>query len=436
MTLLETAVAQALAHHRAGRLVEAEAGYRAALAISPHSPAVLHNLGVVLAARGAHDEALSAFDQALAIEPGYATAHYNRGVTLQQQGRTSEALNAYEQSSRLDPGHYDCHRALAFLWLATGDRGRALDHFARTGELRRGDDRNGSALASLTYASRAKLEHDAAQLRHIAAAKRDGKRFALLARAYLEVARDFPATITRLDDDQLDMLGEDYNTAIHIANAPELAGPVIRPTLERDAICSAFERERITSIDDLLSPPALTALRRYVLESTIWHDFAHIGGFVASYLEDGLASPLLLQIVDELRQALPDLLAPHPLTQAWAFKGLAGAAAVEAHADDAAISVNLWLTPDTANLDPSSGGLVVCRAPPPLDWHIAGYDDDKQRIAEFLRRHAADCLAVPYRENRAVLFDSRLFHRSDTPRFAAGYEHHRINLTLLFGRHA
>ena len=49
-------------------------------------------------------------------------------------------------------------------------------------------------------------------------------------------------------------------------------------------------------------------------------------------------------------------------------------------------------------------------------------------------RHAGDSLIVPYRENRAALFESRLFHRSDAPEFAAGYENHRINLTLLFGR--
>ena len=48
----------------------------------------------------------------------------------------------------------------------------------------------------------------------------------------------------------------------------------------------------------------------------------------------------------------------------------------------------------------------------------------------------ADNLIVPYRENRAVLFESRLFHRSDAPEFATGYENHRINLTLLFGRSA
>jgi hypothetical protein len=32
---------------------------------------------------------------------------------------------------------------------------------------------------------------------------------------------------------------------------------------------------------------------------------------------------------------------------------------VDLHADEAAINVNLWVTPTDANLDPSGGGLVV-----------------------------------------------------------------------------
>jgi hypothetical protein len=42
---------------------------------------------------------------------------------------------------------------------------------------------------------------------------------------------------------------------------------------------------------------------------------------------------------------------------------------------------------------------------------------------------------VPYRENRAVMFRSRLLHRSDAPEFKIGYENHRINVTFLFGHH-
>ena len=40
---------------------------------------------------------------------------------------------------------------------------------------------------------------------------------------------------------------------------------------------------------------------------------------------------------------------------------------------------------------------------------------------------------VPYRQNRAVIFHSRLFHESGKSRFREGFENMRINLTFLFG---
>src|SRR5262249_42116264 len=142
---------------------------------------------------------------------------------------------------------------------------------------------------------------------------------------------------------------------------------------------------------------------------------------------------LILQIVDELRASWPELLGDHPLSQAWAFKGLKASAAIDAHADDAAISVNLWLTPSVANLDPGHGGLAVCLVPPPPDWQIADYDADRNRAVAFWKQNAGQPLTIPYRENRAVVFEARLLHRSDAPEFDTSYENHRINLTLLFG---
>jgi len=41
---------------------------------------------------------------------------------------------------------------------------------------------------------------------------------------------------------------------------------------------------------------------------------------------------------------------------------------------------------------------------------------------------------VPYKENRLVMFDSALFHKTDDFTFRRGYLNRRINLTLLFGR--
>jgi tetratricopeptide (TPR) repeat protein len=421
-------VADAIALHKAGRLDQAEAAYRGALGISPGHPAVTHNLGVIAAAQGKHDSAVGYFDDAIAAEPSYVSAHYNRAVALNALGQPRDALQAFARVCALNPGHYEAHRALGFLWLAEGDRGRALDHFARTYELRRGEDRSGLAAASLTRATRSKLRHDAEQFRFLSEARRDRQRFDTLAHNYETVAKDIPEEATTLTDDQLDALGDDYNTAINICGAPEIAGRAVSEWPDRDAIMQWF--------DNLLTPPALLGLRRYLLESTIWHDFSHIGGFVASYLEDGLACPLLLQIADEIRRAFPELLEKHPLSQAWAFKGLEAKAAIDAHADDAAVSINFWVTPNEANTNPDRSGLVVCRVPPPAAWEMKDYNADKAAISAFLNQHSGDNLIVPYRENRAVLFESRLFHRSDAPEFATGYANHRINLTLLFGRSA
>jgi Tfp pilus assembly protein PilF len=426
-------VADAMTHFQEGRPAEAESAYRAALAIVPANPAATHNLGVAIAAQGRHRDAIGCFDEALRTDPSYVSAHYNRAVALMRLGEAQEAVKAFDRSVKLEPQHYEAHRALGFLWLAQGERGRALDHLARTYELRRGDDRTTTARKSLIAATQHKLEHDAEQFLYISQRTRDRLRFEHLARSYRAVAEQLSNEVTALSDAQIDALGVDYNTPIHLRAAPEVAGSAVNERPDHDALAARFDQHGAIFVDDLLTPQALDSLRRFLLESTIWHDFSHIDGFVASYLEDGLASPLLLQIADELRSAFTKILGAHSLSQAWAFKGLRPEAAVDVHADDAAVSVNFWVTPTEGNLDPEHGGLVVCRAPPPDDWEIKDYDADQARIVTFLERNTADSLVVPYRQNRAVLFRSRLFHYSDSPKFASGYENHRINLTLLYG---
>lgn len=429
-------MADGVMHHRAGRLAEAEAAYLAVLKLVPGHPGTLHNLGVIAGARGQPLAAINYFDGVIAAAPDYAAAHYNRAVACLALGRTHEGIAGMRRACALDEGHYDAHRALGFLWLAQGQCGHALDHFARTYELRRGDDRTGIADKSLNHATRGKLLHDAAQFSFLSARCRGPQRFAMLASAYRRVAAEIGPDATALSPPQLERLGDDYNRMIHMSAAPARPTSAINPDLDCDAIQHSFTAQQTGAVcfDDLLTPAALTGLRKYLLESTVWHDFSHIECFVASYLEDGLASPLLLQVAVELRDAFPLILGPHPLSQAWAFKGLDGAAAIAAHADDGAVSVNFWVTPDGANLDCGRGGLAVCRVPPPPGWALTGYDAHKNEVAAFLKEHEDDTLRVPYRENRAVMFSSRLFHCSDAPHFAPGYESRRINVTLLFGR--
>jgi tetratricopeptide (TPR) repeat protein len=437
MSELHKVLAHAAEQHRIGNLAEAEVAYRTALEIAPRHPMIIHNLGVILAAQRKHHSAISLFDQVIAAQPQYASAHYNRGVAFEALGQTTEAIRGLSRACAVDPGYYEAHRALGFLWLGEGNRSRSLDHFARTYELRRGEDRSGIADRSLNSATRSKLIHDCEQFKFLARRRRDNQRFERLARTYSQVASDIPDEVSNLSEEQLDLLGNDYNTAIHICPAPEITKEVISSGWNREKTTSIFKQASsgVVVIDNLLSPEALSALQRYLLESTIWHDFSHISGFVASYLEDGLACPLLLQIVDELRNALPDVLGPHPLTQAWAFKALRPHGAIDPHADDAVVSVNFWVTRNEANLEPERGGLSICQTPPPNGWQLRDYNVDKAEIVAFLVHNATKVLTVPYGENRAVLFKSRLFHQSDAPHFEKGYVNHRVNVTLLFGRH-
>ncbi len=435
---LNNLLTAAAAHYQAGRLGDAEAAYQSALALAAADPAITHNLGVIVAAQGKPQAAIALFDDLINRRPRYVSAHYNRALALLALGRSKPAIGGFSRTCALQPEHYGAHRALGFLWLAEGDRGRALDHFARTYELRRGEDRSDLAAKSLTHTTRAKLLHDAEQFHFLAKRTRDAQRFTSLARAYEATAQDVSEQMEKLSDRQIERLGGDYNTPINIRGAPEVAGRAVSERSDLGVLMHGFRESRAGAIyfDDLLTPQALQRLKSYLLESTIWHDFSHIGGFVASYLEDGLACPLILQIADEIRSTFRDVLGEHPLTQAWAFKGLQTASAIDVHADDAAISVNFWVTPTEANLRPGQGGLVVGLVPPAEDWQMKGYDSDQKRIVAFLEHNAQDRLRIPYRENRAALFELRLFHWSDAPEFAVGYENNRINLTLLYGRNS
>jgi hypothetical protein len=187
-------------------------------------------------------------------------------------------------------------------------------------------------------------------------------------------------------------------------------------------------------IDHFLEDGALEALRRFCLESTVWSTHRYSLGRLGSFFRDGFNTPLLIQIAEELRRAFPRVIGErHPLRQLWAFKYANRQPELAPHADFAAVNVNFWITPDDANLEPGGGGLILYddRAPP--DWDFEAYNRGGDRIRERLVASGARATHVPYRCNRAVIFDSDLFHTTSALRFRDGYENRRINVTLLFG---
>lgn len=49
---------------------------------------------------------------------------------------------------------------------------------------------------------------------------------------------------------------------------------------------------------------------------------------------------------------------------------------ISVHADSASVNLNFWVTPDDANLDPNSGGLVVYPREPPSSGAAEGKAND------------------------------------------------------------
>ena len=97
-------------------------------------------------------------------------------------------------------------------------------------------------------------------------------------------------------------------------------------------------------------------------------------------------------------------------------------------------SVIFWITPSSGCLDPNSGGLLIWDKIAPNDWAFQDYNNNTPKIMDFLEKENANCIKVPYRENRIIMFNSALFHKTDTINFKDDYESRRVNVTLLYGQ--
>ena len=76
---------------------------------------------------------------------------------------------------------------------------------------------------------------------------------------------------------------------------------------------------------------------------------------------------------------------------------------------------------------------VIYDTPAPEDWTFQKYNVKGDEIYELLKKNKAKCVNVPYKFNRAVLFNSDYFHETDNINFKDEYEGRRINITYLFG---
>ena len=449
---------QATAAHRRGDLAAAEDGYLRLLAVEPGNPQLRHPLGVLRAQQGRVSEALALLEGVLAQTPGDAGLLRDYAMVLAGAGRTHEALASFDRALTLRPDDLELTllRIEALLRLkrhdevlevtgrmlplhpynailphqrgvalaALGRHAEAEPCFARVLQLKPDSDaalyERGTALAAQDrIADWFTSFHAFAQQN--AGGKSDGKTL---------------AHKTRHDAEQQAWQREQGIVpapGLHIEGGARLEGPAVNPLNAKEAARQWREnRPQVVVIDNLLTDAALNALRRFCLGSTVWRT-GFESGYLGAFPESGFSVPLLAQIAEELRAVFSEFCGGHPLKYAWAFKYDSSMEGVHIHADDAVVNINFWITQDEANLDPGSGGLLVWDVPAPRNWDFANFGNEQAAIRDFLARNNAACITVPYRANRAVIFNSELLHQTDKVRFKSGYANRRINLTFLYG---
>ena len=428
-----------------GKLKEAESSTRKAIKLNPDFADAYNNLGNILKELGKKNESELSTRKAIEIKPDFANAHYNLGNFLKDLGKLKEAEISTRKAIKLDPDFASAHYNLGLIILQKSDCELSFKYFSKSAELLRSQKNQESSHKRFTTISKAKIEHDIEQLEYLATKGIENEKFRNLAILYKKVASEInwpsETELISLSNKHQSLLQLNYNRLIHQKEAPKLKQKAVNNSLNVEEITNNYFNHEfgLTYIDDFLSPTALESLRKFLLESTIWFDIKK-GGYLGAYLKEGLASPLIIQIADELRKRFPKIFKDQPINQIWAFKydsraknKSSSVKGINVHADQAAINVNFWITPKEANLNSDSGGLIVYDVEAPKKWDFKTYNNDEKRIKEELKKSKGNATVIPYNENRAVVFNSNLFHETDKYEFKKGYENRRINVTMLFG---
>ncbi len=133
---MSTVLEEAVAHHRAGRLEDAERLYLRVLQADPAAADAWQFLGLIALNRGDVASGVEHIRRAIALNPGAGIYHFNLGIALRRHGDVAGAIASYRQAVKLAPGLAEAHNNLGNCLYETGDFEAAATAFRRLVALR------------------------------------------------------------------------------------------------------------------------------------------------------------------------------------------------------------------------------------------------------------------------------------------------------------
>ena len=183
--------------------------------------------------------------------------------------------------------------------------------------------------------------------------------------------------------------------------------------------------------DNVLSEEALAEVQAFCRESHVFHKARD--GYILGDENGGYGSDALLRIAEELQTSMGSALGGLKLKRMMGRKYESVWSGSDLRSEDAAVTVVLWVTADQANLDRSSGGLMVYQEQPPCKGNCEQSFNYDAGQTELFARKASNPAVVPYQGNRAIVLKGNVAYASQSSRFANSFEDQRLLLSFMFG---
>ena len=417
---------------------DSKKSYEKALEIDPNNVSAYVNLGVIALNFGEYEKAKVYCEKVLIIDPNNCNAFNNLGVISGRLNEHEKSCEYYKKILLIEPDNLDANKNFANFHVSElKDFNKAISTSCHSLKVQLDTTSFKDQTVSLF-----RLKHDVEQAKYLSSKNYEingidqfqkvGDEI-LSRKENKEIEKNSSKTILLTPDEINSLLP--FFKSDHIYQTKKISGSCINPNKNWLEVEDEYfnSSNQIIYIDDFLSEEALIELREFCLASKVWtRDY--LNKYLGAFSENGFISPVHLQIAIELKQKLPKLFGPHRLEKFWGFKyDSSMGKGINIHADFAFHNLNFWITPDEYNNNKNSGGLKVYDTPAPDNWLFMDYNNNNDKIYTFLKDNNSNCTNVPYKFNRAVLFNSAYFHETDEIDFKDVYEGRRINNTYLFG---